>query len=429
MNARITLGAAGAALAAFTLIASTASADATGGKKFQWSTKSTEAVQVLTELQTRIEFFQFGPDNITLAQKVVAADPSFAIGHYYLSAVTPPPDNAKVLAKAVELSTNASDGERRFIEAMNVARDPKATTPEKAMPLLEKLAADYPGERLVPTMLGQLYLAIPGQEAKSKPALDQALALYPNSPRLKSLVANEDLIAGNYAKARSTFESIEKELKKGSAPFSVRYGIAFSHLYEGHPDPAIRALETYLQEYRDAGLAQGFPEVFIWNSIARINLENGRLPQALAAYEKGYESVPNSTIADDQKKTWLGRLHHGKARTLARMGKHEEAWAQAETIRTMIEDAGDAGKPFLPVYHYLAGYILLEKGDYPKALDELKQSDPNDPFHKLLLGRAYEKAGDKANAKKAYQDVVNSKANGIERALSYNEAKTKASAL
>jgi predicted Zn-dependent protease len=72
---------------------------------------------------------------------------------------------------------------------------------------------------------------------------------------------------------------------------------------------------------------------------------------------------------------------------------------------------------------------MLEKADYPRAVEELKQANLDDPFQKLLLARAYEKAGDKANAKKAYQDVVASKANGIERALSYEEAKTRISSL
>ena len=47
--------------------------------------------------------------------------------------------------------------------------------------------------------------------------------------------------------------------------------------------------------------------------MARINLENGRLDEAMKAYEKGYESVPGSKLPEDQKQTWLGRLRHGKA--------------------------------------------------------------------------------------------------------------------
>jgi tetratricopeptide (TPR) repeat protein len=95
----------------------------------------------------------------------------------------------------------------------------------------------------------------------------------------------------------------------------------------------------------------------------------------------------------------------------------------------MIVEGGEAGKPFEPAYHYLGGYVKLEKGDYPAAIEHLKQADAEDPFHKLLLARAYEKAGDKENARKAYQDVVASTQNGLDRALSYREAKAKLSAM
>src|SRR5262245_21034439 len=111
------------------------------GARFEWTTKSEEAKQGLRELQQRIENFQFGPENAERAQKIVAADPQFALGVYYLSAVTTPPDNDKHLAHAVELSKQASEGERRFIEAMSVARANQGAQVKDAVPLLEKLGA------------------------------------------------------------------------------------------------------------------------------------------------------------------------------------------------------------------------------------------------------------------------------------------------
>jgi hypothetical protein len=68
----------------------------------------------------------------------------------------------------------------------------------------------------------------------------------------------------------------------------------------------------------------------------------------MKAYEKGYESVPGSTLPEDQKQVWLGRLSHGKARTLAKMGRHEQAWAEAEKVKTMIESGGEPGKQYWP---------------------------------------------------------------------------------
>jgi tetratricopeptide (TPR) repeat protein len=354
----------------------------------------------------------------------VAADPAFAFGTYYLSAVTPPPGNETHLAKAVELSKQASDGERRFIEAMKVARANQGAQVKDAIPMLEQLAADYPGERLVPVILGQIYQG-QNESEKARAAFQRAAEIGPPSPRVRAFLANDDLIKGNYDEARRAFLEVEKSLPEGSAPFAVRYGLAFSYLYEGQVDPALEALKTYVGEYKDSGAAQGFPEVFIWNSIARINLENGRLDAAMQAYEKGYESVPGSSLPDDQKQVWLGRLMHGRCRTLAKMGKHQEAWGEAQKVKKMIDDGGEPAKQYVPAWHYLAGYLKLEAGDYTTAIEELKQANADDPFQQLLLARAYEKAGARDDAQKTYRKVVDSRQNSIERALAYPEAKRK----
>jgi tetratricopeptide (TPR) repeat protein len=408
---------------AVAVTAGAAAAPAATGKRFEWTTKSPEAKQGLLEVQQRIESFLFGPETIAAAQKVVSADPEFAMGVYYLSAVTPPPENEKHLEKAVALSKKASDGERRFIDAMVIARANQGADFLKAIPPLEKLAADYPGERLVQVILGQIYQGTDAEKARA--AFRRADEIGPPSPRVRAFLASEDLVGGEYEKARRTFLDVEKSLPKGSAPFAVRYGLAFSYLYQGQVDPALDALQTYLAEYRDSGAAQGFPEVFIWNSIARINLENGRLDAAMKAYEKGYESVPGSSLPQDQKQVWQGRLKHGQCRVLAKMGKHEEAWTRALEVKKMIDDGGEAGKQYVPAWHYLAGYLKLEAGDPAAAIAELTQIEQRDPFQELLLARAYEKKGARTDAQTAYRAVVDSRQNNIERALAFAEAKRK----
>ena len=394
------------------------------GRRFEWTTKSAEAKKLLAELQMKIENFQGGPAALELAQKIVAADPTFAMGQYYLSAVTPGPVAEKEYLKARELAKNASEGERRFIEGMYYARVNQGVDFKKAIEPLEGLAKDYPGERLVQVILGQLY-AGDNQAEKARIAFEKVQAIGPKSPRVETFLAADDLLKGRYGKARATYESVEKGLPKGAVPFLIRFGVTFSHLYEGNVDQALESLRTYLGEYKSGGLDQQFPEVFIWNAMARINLEHGRLAEAMRNYEKGYESVPASNLPEDQKQTWLGRLHHGKARTLAKMGKHQEAWAEAETIKRMIEQGGEPAKQFWPAYHYVAGYVKLEAGDYAQALEHLKQADPNNPFDTMLLARAHEKLGQKDEAKKAYEKVVDSQWPGIERPLAYPEAKRK----
>jgi tetratricopeptide (TPR) repeat protein len=423
MRIRVLCLLAGAALAS-----AWTSLEASPPRRFEWTTGSAEAKKLLAELQARIESFQVGPANVELAQKLVAADPNFAMGEYYLSAVLPQPDEAVAhYQKSRELAKKASDGERRFIEGMQHSRLNQGVDFAKSIPPLEALAQDYPDERLVHVILGQL-LNGDNQAEKAMAEFRKAKALGP-SPRVDAFLAADDLLKGRYAEARNTYESVEKSLPKGAVPFTIRFGITFSHLYENDPDAALRSLQTYLDEYRAGGLDQQFPEVFIWNSMARIQLENGRLDDALKSYGKGYESVPGSKLPEDQKQTWLGRLHHGKARVLARMGKHAEAWAEVETVRKMIVEGGEAGRQYWPAYHYLAGYAKLQAGEHSAAIEHLLQADPKDPFQRLLLAQAYEKAGNKAEAKKAYETVVASQWPGIERPLAFPEAKKKLAAL
>jgi tetratricopeptide (TPR) repeat protein len=388
--------------------------------KIVFSTKSPEAVKAAEEVIQRIENFQFGPDFQAAAKRSVEADPQFAFGHYLVGVTTPQAQAKPHMDKAAELMKAASDGERRYFEAVMLNRTQK---PAEALAAFEVLQKDYPQERMIDMMLGQLYTA-QGKMVEAEAAYERALAKAP-TPRARALIGNIHLLKEDYATARRHYQAALALKAPKSAPGNVYYGMAFADLYEGNIDGALKTLDGYVKEYKDSGAAQGLPEVFIWNSMARINLENGRTEEALKLYAKGFESVPGSSIDEKQKTIWRGRLHHGTARTLARMGKHEEAWKNAETIKKLIDEGGEDGKPFVEAYHYLAGYLKLEAGDTAAALEHLKQADKGDPFHQLLLARAYEKAGDKASAKKVYAEIVAYKQNNLERALAYPEAKKK----
>src|SRR5262249_13771705 len=156
-------------------------------------------------------------------------------------------------------------------------------------------------------ILGQLYNG-DGQGVKALGAFQKAKAIGPKTARVEAFLANDDILKGNYGKARASYLEVQKSLPKDAVPAAVRFGITFSYVYEGKPDDALASLRTYLDEYKTGGLDKQFPEVFIWNAMARINLENGRLEEAMKCYQKGYESVPGSNLAEDQKQIWLGRL-------------------------------------------------------------------------------------------------------------------------
>src|SRR5262245_1972217 len=172
---------AAAALAATSAYAST-------GRHFEWSTKSADAKKMLSELQQRIENFQVGPANLELAKKMVAADPNWAMGEYYLSAVqTDPAEAEKIYLKSKELAKNASDGERAFIEAIYFARVNQGQDFKKAIEPMEAVSKTYSGERLVWMILGQLYNG-DGKGDKAILAFQKAKEIGPRSARAESFL-------------------------------------------------------------------------------------------------------------------------------------------------------------------------------------------------------------------------------------------------
>lgn len=412
-----------AVLILITLAASSAfGLKTTTKRKIEFSTESKEAKECVAQIVNRIETFQFGPEVNALAKKSVDADPNFAFGYYLLGTTAATPDDVKKYSeKAAELAKTASDGERRYIEAVLLTR---AQKPAEALTMFLDLARQYPDDRMVQMLLGQVYTNL-GKLDEANASFERAIKLDGSTPRVYTFLGNNEVLKGNYAKARELFNKSLAMQVKGSAPFGPNYGLAFAQIYQGDIKSAIKTLEAYAAEYQTSTQQQNFPAVFIWNSIARLHLEHGRAEEAMKAYDKGYTTIPGSNLDETQKKIWLGRLHHGKARTLAKMGKREEAWKEAELIKKMIEDGGKEGEQFWPAYHYLAGYLKLEAGDYAKAVEELKQTDLNDPFQKLLLARAYEKSGDQTSAQKLYKEITQFNQLTLERALSYPEAKKK----
>ncbi len=395
----------------------------TAGKKFTLTTKSKEAKEAAEKVIWMIETMSVGRDTLPLAQKAAAADPQFAFGHYLVATFSPPVPGTPSphMAKALELAKSASDGERRYIQAVALVRTQK---PAEGAEILKQLSVDYPEERMVRMMYGQAMLAQRKFE-EARASFEQANKLDDSTPRGYNLLGNYYLLKGDYPKAREMYQSALKRKAKGSAPFGPNYGLAYTYVYESKIPEALKVLTAFQDDYLKTSGAVEFPSVFVWNSIARLQLENGQPEEAIKSYEKGYQTVPGSKLPDIEKMTWLGRLHHGRGRALAKMGKHDEAWKEAEQIKKMIDENGEAGKQYMPSYHYIAGYLKLEGGDHAKAIEHLKQADLTDVFHKLLLARAYDKAGETANAQKLYKEITEYGQINLERALAVPEARKK----
>jgi Tfp pilus assembly protein PilF len=136
--------------------------------------------------------------------------------------------------KALELAKRASDGERRYLEAVSLVRTQK---PAEALPILKQLAQDYPGERLVRMMLGQVLLN-QGNLEEARPNFEKAIQIDNSTPRAYNFLGNYHLLKGDYAKAREMYRNALQKKMKGTAPFGPNYGLAYTYVYEGNiPKP------------------------------------------------------------------------------------------------------------------------------------------------------------------------------------------------
>lgn len=387
-------------------------------KKLTLTTSSPQAKDYFAQAVKGLESFQF-QDFTKFAQKAVAADSNFAMAHMLVASSTPAAQRQKSIDKITLLAPSASKGEQLYLQGMlHVYK----TETDQALESFKQANKLLPDERMVYMMLGQLNRQ-KGNFTEAIAVFEAANKIDASLPRATTFIGDCYLLTDNYEKARTYYKQVVAKVDPDASPGGPFFGQIWADLYEGKPDPALKTLDEFMDRYNRNGSAQGLPPVWIWNHKARINLEFGRLNEALRCYEIGYKSVPPSQIDSTQKLVWLGRMHHGRARTLAKMGKYDEAWKIAEEVKKMIEDGGEQGKQYVPAYHYLAGYIKLEKGDYAAAIEHLKQTDLNDPFHKVLLARAHMKAGNKDEALKLYGEIAKTTTSGIERALSYPEAK------
>jgi len=200
--------------------------------------------------------------------------------------------------------------------------------------------------------------------------------------------------------------------------------ITLTYLLEGNRAETLTRVRQQIEKNRASfGVAR-------WNYLGHVMLEAGDPAGAMGCYESGLAVVTASTMADNDKQVWIGRAHHGRGRCLSRLGRREEAWAEVETVRKMIDAGGEAGKQYLPAWHFLAGYVKLEADEAEAALEHLGQAGPqHDPHRTFLMARAEERLGRKDEARKHYQEVVDSRRMGPDAAAAYDEARKRLEAL
>ena len=238
---------------------------------------------------------------------------------------------------------------------------------------------------------------------------DDALALYeqalgkdPNSyqAQLETGIALD--LKGEYAKAQ---EHLTKAVEIAPADLKqqAQRTLAFSYAFQGDAfkaaDPEMEVFNARLAK----GDAVGAGETC--NELARIYLELGDPDHAYKWYKMGYDTVSRKAdLSEADKNLWLFRWESAQARVAARRGNIEEAQQHVRAAKPALDKANNPDQ--MRFYPYLTGYVAFYGGDYKTAITELQKADQHDPLILVLLGQAYEKSGDAAQAKDYYRKVL-----------------------
>jgi len=269
--------------------------------------------------------------------------------------------------------------------------------------------AQQPASKPAPAPGSPADLVLQGQKLSRDGKLDDALALYrqalDKSPDLYeahlAMGAALDL-KGDYTEAHEHFTKAIAAAPSDSNGQALR-AMAVSYAFEGN---TFKAAEFEMQVF-NARLAKkdsvGAAE--ICNELARIYLDAGDPDHAAKWYKLGYNTVIHKRdLSDADKNLWLFRWESAQARIAARRENADEAKQHVAAAKTALDNAKNPEQ--MRFYPYLTGYVAFFTGDSKTAIEELQKADQHDPMVLALLGEAYEKSGNAAQAKASYQKVL-----------------------
>lgn len=402
---------------------------------------------------------------VCAALAVAAATPAVADVAAALRAIDQGDDAAARPLLAAEIArlsfyqALAERGEARKAAAERaVAAAPESWPADAARSLLAELAGDLPGavaaaERAVAVEAGDPRLwkhlgdlrRRQDDAPQARTAYERATAIDPDNPM--ALVALGDLLRerGDLTLA---YNAYNHAIDERGRPAAGLVGRATTRLFLGDHEGALRDLETavaaarpgadryralmgivWVQTYLrqlPAGLERAEEAARMWgelgradmvaatmNAAARALLETGDPDSADAWYVRGWQSVEGSTMPAAERTIWQVRSLHGQARcAAARRETGRAAELAAEAKRLAAGDAANA-EHYGWINPYLDGYLAMYDRRAEEAVPLFLASDTERAHIRLLLGDAYARLRDRANARLWYERAL-AAANGLD---------------
>jgi len=399
--------------------------------------------------------------------KAVEADPGFALAHF--GAATTAPTNQDffdAFRRAVDASTNTSEGERLLIAALEAG---VAVEPEVQLAKLEALVALFPEDERAHNAIGNFFFgqqdyeraiasyreaininpkyASPynmlgyaqrrvGDYAGAKKSFQRYTELIPDQPNPydsyaellmrmgrydESIASYEEALAidpkfvasyigigtnqmlmGQVVEARSTFSKIEENARSNGERRQARFWTAASYLHQGDFENAFAEIQKLY------GIAAETDDRGTMagdlNLMGDIFLRAGRTDEAAEKYHAQIEMMQSSDVTDEIKEATVRNQMYDLARVALWKADLDAASGLANAYREEVV----VHKIRFEVQrtHELDGMIALAEGDLDAALSHFEQANQQDPQIWLLKARTYAAMGDAESARSACQHVI-----------------------
>jgi serine/threonine protein kinase/Tfp pilus assembly protein PilF len=438
------------------------------------TTSSPEAYKYYVESRKYHYSIEFRK-SILLLEKAIAIDPEFAMAYRALSAAYYNlGDKSKdkfYMKKALELSDRLSDKERYIIQGDIYYWGAPERDWNKAIEAYHRVLELYPDDSPANYQLGTIYMSLEEWDKsiqyyevcrKNKftflflyggLAIDyRAKGFYDKADEvleyclenISDSTATHLYTADNYlaqAKLDSALAEIDKAITRDPTYPLNSFYYARNLMYKGDLAKARLEFMKSLEERQIDVLYQNYLGLFA------LDLLEGKFEKAETELSQGIEKM-SKLGAKEQEAEFHIRLAYGylrlgkpekaleecqEARKLAleienddlqrqalylkglsylRKGSMDEAQKTAEELKQMIESG--INKKKIRLYTHLAGMIELERKNYPKAIEYLRNAVESLPYGPLekdasfidSLALAYYKSGDLEKARETYEKIT-----------------------
>lgn len=435
--------------------------------KIPITTSSNEALKLFMEGRDLVEKLQ-GQESLHYFEQAINLDSTFAMAYLYFSFNQPTVSGFfEQLETAIALEAKVSEAEQLWIEGVEAGANGALLLQQD---FYTKLVSLYPNDERSHTLLGNNYFVLQeydkaiaeyqkaltinpgyspvynqmgysyrflGNFEEAEKAFQKYIELIPDAPNpydsyaellmkmgrydesitqyQKALEVNPNFVAshigiatdynfkGEYEKAREQLQKLFYIARDEGEQRAARFAMTVSFVDEGNYEKALEELQWQYELGKKTNDAPNMAGDLI--TIGNILLEEGKAKQAMKKFDEAYNTMEQSNLSqavkDNASRFYL--FNSGRVALKKKDMKKAKKLA-AEFMKKAVE----ANSTFqIWAAHQLMGMIALQEKDYKTAVDELLQSNLQNPYNLYRLSLAYKAENDMENAKMFFEKAAN----------------------